>query len=177
MTAPRRGRGGRHVDTVQEGGDPMEDDDRITQTLVAHVRQERAFELFTREMSIWWPREYTWAGEVLETIGIEPREGGRCFERGPHGFECDWGRVLVWEPPRRLVFSWQISPERAPEPDPAKAGAVEVRFVAEGPSVTRIELEHRGFARHGDEGRRYRQAMASELGWPRILGRYAAAAV
>jgi uncharacterized protein YndB with AHSA1/START domain len=83
--------------------------------------------------------------------------------------------VLVWEPPRRLVLAWQISPERAPEPDPAKASEVEVRFVAEGPSVTRVELEHRGFERHGAGGAGYRAGMGAPQGWPYILDRYAMA--
>lgn len=151
------------------------DDDAIRRTLLVPVGDARAFELFTEEMATWWPREYTWAGEVLEAIGIEPRAGGHCFERGPHGFECHWGRVLVWEPPHRLVFTWQISPERAPEPNPAKASEVEVRFVAEGPALTRVHLEHRHFARHGEGGSDYRAAMDSEHGWLMILQRYLAA--
>jgi uncharacterized protein YndB with AHSA1/START domain len=137
---------------------------------------ERAFATFSDGLAGWWPREYTWAQDTLETIAIEPREGGRCFERGPHGFHCDWGRVLAWDPPDRLVFTWQIGPDRVPEPNPAKASEVEVRFVADGPSATRVELEHRGFSRHGDGGDRYRAAMGSRLGWPLILDRYAAAA-
>lgn len=134
-----------------------------------------AFEIFTDGLSTWWPAEYTWAQDTLETIAIEAEVGGRCFERGPHGFECDWGRVLTWEPPRRLVFTWQISPERVPEPNPDKAGEVEVRFVEEEPAKTRVEFEHRGFARHGDHGTDYRDAMASPQGWPYILDQYVAA--
>ena len=110
----------------------------------------------------------------LEDIGIEPREGGHCFERGPDGFTCHWGRVLAWDPPARLVFAWQIAPDRVPEPNPAKASEVEVRFDPAGPSGTRVELEHRAFARHGESGDTYRQAMASPEGWPLLLDRYAA---
>jgi uncharacterized protein YndB with AHSA1/START domain len=79
---------------------------------------ERAFATFSDGLAGWWPREYTWAQDTLETIAIEPREGGRCFERGPHGFHCDWGRVLAWDPPDRLAFTWQIGPDRVPEPNP-----------------------------------------------------------
>lgn len=146
---------------------------RITRTVPAPAN--RAFELFTDDLSTWWPAEYTWAQETLETIAIEPEEGGRCFERGPHGFECDWGRVLTWDPPRRLVFTWQISPERVPEPNPNRTSEIEVRFEEEGPSTTRVAFEHRGFARHGDGGAGYRAAMASSQGWPYILDRYVAA--
>jgi len=143
-----------------------------------HVREEvpvapgEAFHLFAEGLGGWWPREYTWSGECLESIAIEPFAGGRCYERGPQGFQCDWGRVLTWDPPRRLAFTWQIGPHRAPEPDPAKAGEVEVTFKP-APGATAVELEHRGFERV-DGGDSYRDALASDQGWPYILGRYAA---
>jgi len=138
---------------------------------------DRAFSVFVDAFPTWWPREYTWSQELLETIGIETRVGGRCYERGPHGFQADWGRILAWEPPRRIVLSWQVDPQRAPQPDPAKASEVEVRFIPEGPSSTRVALEHRHFDRHGPGSAAYRAAMASPRGWPLILGRYAATAV
>jgi uncharacterized protein YndB with AHSA1/START domain len=134
---------------------------------------ERAFVAFAEGFAGWWPREYTWSQEVLDTIAIEPRRDGRCFERGPHGFECDWGRVLAWEPPHRIAFTWQIGPNREPVPNPARAGEVEIRFLAEGAAGTRVELEHRGFARHGEAGEGYREAMGSEMGWPLVLDRFA----
>ncbi len=115
--------------------------------------------------------EYTWSQEALAAIGIEPRAGGSCFELGPHGFRLDWGRVLAWEPPSRLVFSWQIGPTRVPEPDPARASEVAVHFEpADG--GTRVALVHRAFERHGDGAEDYRAAMYSEPGWDYILGRY-----
>jgi uncharacterized protein YndB with AHSA1/START domain len=147
----------------------------IRRTLTVHVPIERAFAIFTERFEAWWPREYTWGGEVLESIGIECREGGLCYEAGPNGFSCHWGRVLVWDPPHRLVLSWQISPERAPQPNPAKASEIELRFIAEGPR-TLVEFEHRGFARHGKGGARYRAAMDSPQGWTYILQRYASEA-
>jgi uncharacterized protein YndB with AHSA1/START domain len=146
----------------------------VRHTVSVPVPAEPAFRLFTDGLASWWPAEYTWSRDVLETIAIEPREGGRCFERGPHGFQCDWGRVLAWEPPRRVVFTWQISPRREPEPDPAKAGEVEVRFEPGDDGGTRVALEHRGFARHGDDADAYREAMGSPQGWPYILDRYGA---
>jgi uncharacterized protein YndB with AHSA1/START domain len=144
----------------------------VRHEVVVDAPADRAFEHFTARLAAWWPSEYTWAGDTLETIAIEPREGGHCFERGPIDFQCDWGRVLVWEAPHRLVFSWQISPERAPQPDPDKASEVEVRFVEAGYASTRVELEHRGFGRHGDRSSDYRDGMASDHGWPAILTRY-----
>jgi hypothetical protein len=135
-----------------------------------------AFALFADHLGSWWPREYTWSQDVLERIGLEPRVGGRCYEIGPHGFHSDWGRVLVWALPSWLRLAWQISPRREPEPDPAKASEVDVRFEAAEGGTTRVTLEHRGFERHGPEGAAYHDALASAQGWPWILARYAAAA-
>jgi uncharacterized protein YndB with AHSA1/START domain len=135
---------------------------------------EQAFTTFTEGFTEWWPQDYTWSGELLEMIAIEPRKDGRCFEIGPHGFHCDWGRVLQWEPSERIVFTWQIRPDRVPEPNPEKASEVEVRFRAEGASETNVELEHRAFGRHGEGGEAYRAGMASPEGWGFILDRFAA---
>ena len=122
----------------------------IHRAIEVPLSAERAFGFFTEHFALWWPREYTWGQEVVEDIGIEPREGGLCFERGPYGFRCDWGRVLSWEPPRRLVLAWQISARREPQPNPAKASTLEVTFAADTPQRTRVLLEHRDFERHGD---------------------------
>jgi uncharacterized protein YndB with AHSA1/START domain len=135
-----------------------------------------AFALFAEHFGSWWPREYTWAQETLQRIGIEPRVGGRCYEIGPYAFHSDWGRVLVWDPPHRLQVAWQISPRREPEPNPVKASEVEVRFEPVPDGGTQVVLEHRGFERHGPDGAAYREALAAPRGWPWILGRYAAAA-
>jgi uncharacterized protein YndB with AHSA1/START domain len=137
--------------------------------------RERAFELFTEELGAWWPPDYSWSGEVLEEIGIEPGAGGLCYERGPHGFRCDWGRVLAWEPPGRLTLAWQISPRREPEPNPARASEVDVLFT-DTDGGTSVSLEHRAFDRHGEEGEQYAEMLDSREGWPLILGRYAAVA-
>jgi uncharacterized protein YndB with AHSA1/START domain len=104
----------------------QQDEKAIHQIMTVPMSVEHAFKIFAEGLASWWPAEYTWSQDVLETIAIEPGEGGRCFERGPHNFECDWGRVLTWEPPHRLAFTWQISPKREPEPNPAKASEVEV---------------------------------------------------
>jgi|Tabmets5t2r1_1033131.scaffolds.fasta_scaffold22216_2 uncharacterized protein YndB with AHSA1/START domain len=139
-----------------------------------NLEPDQAFDLFARRLAAWWPPEYSWSQDVLEEIGIEPHEGGMCFERGPHGFRCDWGRVLAWEPPRRLLIAWQISPRREPEPNPAKASEVEVLFDADGEGGTTVAVEHRAFDRHGD-GAEYAQMLGSPQGWPYILERFAAA--
>lgn len=153
---------------------PQNIEDAVRRTMTVPATAAQAFSIFTDKLATWWPPEYTWSQDVLDIIAIEPEEGGRCFERGPHGFECDWGRVLVWDPPHRLVFTWQISPRREPQPDPAQASEIEVRFVPAGAASTRVEFEHRGFSRHGEEGADYRAAMDSAEGWPYIPDRYAA---
>ncbi len=135
---------------------------------------DSAFHAFTERLADWWVREFTWSGPTcLQAIGIEPRLGGMAYEVGPHGFRLDWGRVLVWQPPQRLVFSWQIAPDRVPVPDPAKASEVEVHFHPFS-GGTRVDLEHRGFHRHGPDSEGYRRAMTA--GWTELLSRYAAAA-
>lgn len=137
---------------------------------------DRAFFAFVEALGSWWPSSYTWSGDVLDTIAIEPRVGGRCFERGPHGFECDWGRVVSYEPARHLAFLWQISPRREPVPDPAQSSRVEVAFVAEG-DATRVAVTHSQFERHGHGAAGYRDALASERGWAYLLDCYRAAVV
>jgi uncharacterized protein YndB with AHSA1/START domain len=144
----------------------------VTASVTVPAPPERAFEVFTARFGDWWPREYTWSHDVLEEIGIEPHQGGICFERGPHGLRCDWGRVLVWDPPARLAFTWQIGPDRVPVPDPARSSEVAVRFLGEG-TGTRVELQHRCFERHGDGGADYAHAMGAEQGWPLLLERFA----
>jgi uncharacterized protein YndB with AHSA1/START domain len=136
----------------------------------------RVFERFARELGDWWPHEYTWSQDVLHDIGIEPRLDGLCFEIGPHGFRCDWGRVLEWEPPSRLRLAWQISPRREPVPDPNQASSVTVSFATDAPRRTRVMLVHEAFERHGADGPSYRAAMASPQGWPLILQRFVEAA-
>ncbi len=148
-------------------------DDTAQATANVPASAEHAFAVFTEDLGTWWPPAFTWSQGVLDHVAMEPGEGGLCYERGPHGFRIDWGRVLAWEPPHRLVFSWQISPERVPEPDPAKSSEVEVRFVEQSPSATEVQLTHSHFERHGEGADDYRAAM-DEQGWPVILDRYAA---
>ena len=146
----------------------------LTHSTVVAVPPGAALDLFTSRLGEWWPAEYTWSQDALEHIEIEPLVGGRAFERGPAGFECDWGRVLAIEPSALLAFSWQIAPDRTPQPDAGKASEVSVRFAAEGERATRIELEHTHFERHGEGGAGYRDALASPQGWPFMLSRLAA---
>jgi len=134
-----------------------------------------AFHLFFEELGRWWPREYTWSQEALQAIGIEPREGGLCFELGPYGFRCDWGRVLEWSPPDRVQLQWQISFRREPVPNPEKASLVEIGFTPEGAGSSRVTVTHSHFERHGAGAAEYQAAMASEHGWPYLLKRFSTA--
>ncbi|WP_319462268.1 SRPBCC family protein [Micromonospora sp. RTP1Z1] len=163
-------------------GQEMADPDEVRQdvarfslrsSLLAPASAERAFEVFTGALTDWWVREYTWSGpEALAELGIEPRAGGMLYEIGPYGFRGDWGRVLTWDPPRRLVFTWQLGPDRVPVPDPARASEVEVLFAPEGDGLTQVEVEHRHFDRHGTAAEGYREALTA--GWHELLCRYLA---
>jgi uncharacterized protein YndB with AHSA1/START domain len=106
---------------------------------------------------------------------MEPREGGRWYERSADGGECDWGRVLAWEPPHRVVLSWEISADW--QPDPSIDTQVEVRFHAEDERTTRVELEHRGLEAFGARADEMRGIFDSGGGWPGLLERFAGAAV
>lgn len=141
---------------------------------VLPVTPERAFVAFTRGFSAWWPPEYTFAGraDLLSEIRLGRAAGEVCSEFGPSGFRIDWGRVTVWEPPHRLVFLWQIGPDRAPNPDPAVASQVAIEISAQGHGVE-VALTHDAFERHGDDGGRYRDEMANEAGWPLLIDRFA----
>jgi uncharacterized protein YndB with AHSA1/START domain len=144
-----------------------------TQTVV-NAPIDRAFAVFTEKFDRIKPREHNMLGvDIAETV-FEPREGGRIYDRGVDGSECHWARVLAYAPPDRVVFSWDISPRWEIETDPEKTSEVEVRFIAETPERTRVELEHRNLDRHGDGWESERDGVASDGGWPLYLDRYAA---
>ncbi|HEX8345851.1 MAG TPA: SRPBCC family protein, partial [Actinoplanes sp.] len=148
-----------------------EDTMSLRVSVLVEAAPEAAFDAFTTRVHEWWVREFTWSGrDLLDTIGIEPGPGGKAYEIGPHGFRLDWGRVLVWDPPRRVVLAWQIAPDRVPRPDPAQASEVDVSF-RQQPGGTAVTLEHRHFERHGPDAAGYRRAMTD--GWRELLDRYA----
>lgn len=134
---------------------------------------DRAFRVFTEEMASWWdPDHHILQGQLAEMV-FEPRVGGRIYDVGTDGSECTWARVLAFEPPQRLVFSWDISPRWEIESDLARTSEVEVRFVAEDDRTTRVELEHRNLDRHGEGWEGERDAVSSPGGWPSGLRRFA----
>lgn len=128
--------------------------------------------MFTERFDQIKPREHNMlAVEIAESV-FEPRGGGRIYDRGVDGSECQWGRVLSYEPPERIVFSWDISPHWQIESDLGRASEVEVRFTAEAPQRTRVKLEHRHLDRHGEGWEGLREGVGGEEGWPLYLGRY-----
>jgi uncharacterized protein YndB with AHSA1/START domain len=134
--------------------------------VVVDVAPERAFEAFSTEMPNWWHPDHHLIEAELEEMVFEPRVGGHIYDRGVDGSECRWARVLAYEPPHRVVFSWDITAEWKLETDPERASEVEVRFVPEGPGRTRVELEHRNLDRHGPGWEGMRDAVGSPQGWP-----------
>jgi uncharacterized protein YndB with AHSA1/START domain len=142
-------------------------------SIVVEAPIERAFSVFTEDFGSFKPPEHNLLGvEIAETV-FEPREGGHLFDRGVDGSECRWSRVLAFEPPDRVVISWDISAQWQIETDPEKTSEVEVRFVSEAPERTRVELEHRNLDRHGEGWEGIRDAVGSEGGWPLYLGGFA----
>ena len=135
---------------------------------------DQAFRAFTASLDGWWPREYhIGQAEMAEAI-LEQREGGRWYEKGVDGSECDWGHVLVWQPPHRLVVTWQVNGMWQYDPDPARASEIEVRFTSLAPNQTRVELEHRHIERLVDA-----QALVDGIeqqggGWSSMLERFGA---
>jgi uncharacterized protein YndB with AHSA1/START domain len=141
--------------------------------IVVDAPIERAFRVFVEDFDRIKPREHNMlAVDIAETV-FEPRVGGHIYDRGVDGSECRWARVLAYEPPDRVVFSWDISPYWQPETDLEKTSEVEVRFTAETPERTRLELEHRNIDRHGDGWEGTRDGVAAPDGWPLYLQRYA----
>jgi hypothetical protein len=147
----------------------------VRREVVVDATMEWAFEVFTTRIGSWWPAEHHIGEAELASVWFEPRAGGRCYEVGVDGTECDWGQVMVWEPPRRLVVAWQLNSQFEYDPDLARASEYEVSFTEEAPGRTRVALEHRGFDRHGPTGDDIRRAVGGEGGWGDILERYAAA--
>ena len=141
--------------------------------VVVEAPLDRAFSVFTRRFGEIKPREHNLLrAELAETV-FEPRAGGHIYDRAVDGSECHWARVLVFEPPHRVVFSWDIGPTWQIETDLSRTSEAEVRFVAETDGRTRVTLEHRHLDRHGDGWEGVRDGIASADGWPLYLQRYA----
>lgn len=133
-----------------------------------------AFRAFTERFGDFKPREHNLLRAPIAETVFERRVGGNIYDRAVDGSECRWARILAFEPPNRVVFSWDISPRWQLETNPDLTSEVEVRFFAEGPDRTRVELEHRHLDRHDAGWESVRDGVDSEGGWPLYLKRYAA---
>jgi uncharacterized protein YndB with AHSA1/START domain len=146
----------------------------VRRQVVVNAPRAKAFAAFTERLGEFKPPEHNLlAAPIAETV-FEPRAGGHIYDRAEDGTQCRWARVLAYEPPDRVVFSWDISPQWQIEPDPDRTSEVEVRFVPESPDRTRVELEHRHLDRHGPGWQSVAEGVGGDEGWPLYLARYAA---
>jgi uncharacterized protein (TIGR03086 family) len=143
----------------------------VRRSVTVDVDRERAFSVFTEGIDSWWNRAYHIGTVKMDVAVIELREGGRWYERGVDGSECDWGYVITWEPPSRIVLAWQINGQWHYDPD--LVTEVDVKFTGEGASRTRVDLEHRHLDRFGDSAAQIRAIFDSDDGWPGLLRLYA----
>jgi uncharacterized protein YndB with AHSA1/START domain len=146
----------------------------VRRQIVVEAPIGQAFSVFTERLGDFKPPEHNLLSSPIAETVFEPRVGGHIYDRGTDGTECHWARVLVYEPPRRVVFSWDIGPTWQLEPNPDNASEVEVRFVEEAPGRTRVELEHRNIDRHGPGWEAVADGVGHDQGWPLYLARYAA---
>jgi uncharacterized protein YndB with AHSA1/START domain len=147
----------------------------IERQVTVNASQEKAFRTFTEGIHTWWPETHHIGESPLERAVLEPKAGGRWYEIGVDGSECDWGTVLVWEPPHRVVLSWQVDGDWGYDPDPSRASRVEVRFTPDGPGRTIVQLEHRNLERMGSADS-LTQTLGGQGGWNRTLAAFRTAA-
>jgi len=143
----------------------------VRKSIVVQAAQKRAFEVFTARFGSWWPKSHHIGSSEMEEAIIEPRRGGRWYEKGVDGSECQWGEVLVWEPPSRVTLSWRLNSKF--QIDEGVESTVDVRFIAESANITRVELVHAICAADAED---IRAAVDSPNGWTTLIGVYAEAA-
>jgi uncharacterized protein YndB with AHSA1/START domain len=146
-------------------------DVRIEITVEAPI--EKAFGVFTERIDTWWPRGYHIGATDMAEAVVEPRVGGRWYERSVDGSECGWGEVLAWDPPNHVALSWALSPAWQQVDHPEQASRIDVRFTADGSNTTTVTLVHSGLSRHGKGWESMRDTVAGPSGWGAILDGYA----
>jgi uncharacterized protein YndB with AHSA1/START domain len=146
----------------------------VRRAVVVNAPIDRAFTVFTDRFGDFKPPEHNLLRVPIAETVFEPKVGGHIYDRGTDGSECRWARILAYDPPRRVVFSWDIGPTWQVEADPERTSEVEVTFVAETPDRTRVELEHRHLDRHGPDWESVRDGVGHDQGWPLYFDRYAA---
>jgi uncharacterized protein YndB with AHSA1/START domain len=157
---------------MTDAATPIVASDAVRVVLDVDAPIERAFRVFTERFDSWWPRTHSLSASGLDTVTLESAEGGRWFERGLDGTECDWGRVLVWDPPTHLALSWQLDREwNAGVPD-EMASRIDVTFAALDDARTRVEFVHGGIAAHGPGWETIRDNVGAAGGWPEILASF-----
>jgi uncharacterized protein YndB with AHSA1/START domain len=140
-------------------------DTSVATSITVDAPLQRAFSLFTDGIGTWWPPDHHILQAELAEMVFEPFVGGNVIDRGVDGSECRWSRVLTYDPPNRVVFSWDINTSWQLETDLEKTSEVEVRFAADGPDRTHVALEHRNLERHGEGWEQMRAAVGSPNGW------------
>jgi uncharacterized protein YndB with AHSA1/START domain len=144
----------------------------VNRSVVVKADLDRSFAAFTGRIGRWWPRSHSIASTPLADVIIEPRVGGRWYERSTDGSECEWGKVLAWDPPGRLILAWQVDGNW--KYDPSLVLEVEVTFTALEAGLTRVDLEHRNLERYGDQAASVREKIGHENGWLGILKSFVA---
>jgi uncharacterized protein YndB with AHSA1/START domain len=144
-------------------------DTSVKKSITVNAGVERAFEVFTAEFDTWWPRGHHIGKSPMKRAIIELRAGGRCYTSQEDGTDCDWGRILEWDPPHRFLLAWQITPEWGYEPDLSKSSEVEVRFTPQAGGGTRVDLDHRHFERMGPGADTMRAGVGGEGGWSSLM--------
>ena len=148
----------------------------VRKSITVKASAKRAFEVFTAGFDSWWPRSHHIGNAPLKRAILEGRVGGRCYSEQADGTECDWGEILEWEPPKRFLMAWKITSQWKYQPELEKSSEVEVRFTPQGDGSTRVDLEHRNFARMGAGWESMREMVNSEGGWGGTLQLFAAQA-
>jgi uncharacterized protein YndB with AHSA1/START domain len=144
-------------------------DTSVRKSITVNASVDRAFAVFTAEFDTWWPRTHHIGKSPMMEAIIERRAGGRCYTKQEDGTDCDWGRILEWDPPHRFLLAWQITQEWGYEPDLSKASEVEVRFTPEPGGRTRVDLDHRHFERMGPGGETMRTGVSGPGGWSGLM--------
>lgn len=148
-------------------------DSAVRRTISVRAEAARAFQAFTAGIDQWWPREHHIGSSPLKRNVMEEGVGGRCFGEHEDGSQSDWGKVVVWEPPKRFVLAWMINPDWKFEPDLSRTSEVEVLFTPQADGSTRVDLEHRHFERMGEGWNNMRMAVDSQGGWGTLLQHFA----
>ena len=141
----------------------------VRKSITVRASVQRAFHVFTEGFDSWWPRDHHIGKVPMKKAIVEGHVGGRCYTEQTDGSECDWGEVVVWDPPRRLVMAWKIDGKWQYQPDLLQSSEVEIRFTQQADGTTRVDLEHRNFERMGEGGMNMRMMVDSPMGWSGVL--------